>query len=171
MAQVHLQLISQWKSTYSVTGFSYFEVIIALAVIAILAAVAIPNFLNIINNFTTTEAVQTLNLALEAQQEYYYQKGYFSDSWNTLQLQDNSLKYDYSVDAFDNNQNSLLKAAPKFEDLKGAIAGIKAIKKKGNIDFNYAICEARKPGKKSFEREAVEYRSKKVKCDRSKKVS
>lgn len=152
-------------------GFTILEGLIALTIIAILAAIAIPNFTNLIGIFVKTEAVQTLNLALEAQQEYYYQKGYFSDSWDTLQLQDNSLKYDYSVDAFENNQNSLLKAAPKFEDLKGAIAGIEAVKKKGSIDFSYAICEAKKPGKKSFEKEAVEYRKKRVKCERSKKIN
>ena len=152
-------------------GFSILEGIIVLAIIAILAAVAIPNFLNIINNFTTTEAIQTLNTALDAQQEYYYQKGYFADSWKTLQLENNSVKYNYSIDAFDNNQNSLLKAAPKLDNLKGAIAGIEAIKKKGSIDFNYAICKARKPGKKSFEREAVEYRSKRIKCEHSRKVA
>ena len=54
--------------------------------------------------------------------------------------------------------------------MKGAIAGIEAIKRKGSTDFNYAICEARKPGRKSFDKEAVEYRRKKVKCERSKKV-
>lgn len=151
-------------------GFTILEGIIALAIIAILAAVAIPSLLNIINNFTTTEAIQTLGSALNSQQEYYYQKGHFTDSWATLQLENNSLKYDYSVDAFDNNQNSLLKAAPKLENLKGAIAGIEAVKRKGNIDFNYAICEAKKPGRKSFEKEAIEYRQKRVKCERSKKV-
>ena len=152
-------------------GFSILEGIIVLAIIAILAAVAIPNFINIIGNFNKTEAIETLNLALEAQQEYYYQKGYFASNWDALQLENNSLKYSYSTEAFDDNQNSLSKAAPKIEDLKGAIAGIEAIKKKGSIDFNYAICEARKPGKKSFEKEAVEYRQKKVKCERSKKIN
>lgn len=142
-----------------------------LAILAILAAIAIPNFLHIINNFTISEAVQTLSVALNAQQEYYYQKGYFASSWNSLQLEDNSVKYDYSAETFDNNQNSLLKAAPKIENLKGAIAGIEVVNKKNSIDFKYSICEAKKPGRKSFEKEAVEYRKKKVKCERSKKVN
>lgn len=152
-------------------GFSFFELLIVLAIVSILAAIALPNIPFIINNFTTTEAIQTLSTGLNAQQEYYYQNGYFANSWNTLQLENNSVKYDYSVDAFDNNQNSLLKAAPKLQDLKGAIAGIEAVKRKGHIDFNYAICEAKKPGRKSFDREAVEYRQKRVKCERSKKVN
>ena len=152
-------------------GFTVLEALIVIVIISTLATICIPSLFNTINNFTTTEAIQTLATALESQQEYYYQKGYFADNWNTLQLEDNSLKYDYSIDAFDNNQNSLLKAAPKLDNLKGAIAGIEVVKKKNNIDFNYAICEAKKPGKKSFEREAVEYRKKRVKCERSKKVN
>lgn len=151
-------------------GFTILEGLIVLAILAILAAVAIPSLLNIINNFITTEAIQVLDDGVKAQQEYYYQKGYFTDSWVTLQLENNSLKYNYSVDAFDNNQNSLLKAAPKLENLKGAIAGIEAIKKKNSTEFKYSICEAKKPGRKSFEREAVEYRQKRIKCERSKKV-
>lgn len=152
-------------------GFSILEGLIVLAIIAILAAIAIPNLIPIINNFVTTEAIQTLDVALEAQQIYYYEKGYFADKWGDLQLQSNSLKYIYSAEAFDDNQNSLLKAEPKNSNLKGAIAGIEAIKKRNIIDFNYSICEAKKPGKKAFEREAVEYRQKKVKCERSKKVN
>ena len=152
-------------------GFSFFELLIVLAIVSILAAIALPNIPSIISNFTTSEAIQTLSVALNAQQEYYYQKGYFASSWNTLQLEDNSVKYDYSVDAFDNNQNSLLKAAPKLENLKGAIAGIEAVRKKGITDFNYSICEAKKPGRRSFEKEAVEYRQKRIKCERSKKIN
>lgn len=151
-------------------GFTVLEAIITLAIFAILTAVAIPNLLGIITNFTTTEAIQILNDALKAQQEYYYQKGYFADNWETLQLENNSLKYSYSTEAFDNDQNSLSKAAPKTQDIKGAVAGIEAIKEKGNVNFNYAICQAKKPGKKSFDKEAVEYRRKRVKCERSKKV-
>jgi prepilin-type N-terminal cleavage/methylation domain-containing protein len=154
-----------------VKGFSFLEMLIVLAIVGILATIAIPNFLPIINNFITTEAVQTLSSALYAQQEHYYQKGYFADNWDALQIENNSLKYSYSAEAFDNNQNSLLKAAPKVEDYKGAIAGIEAIKKRNNLELKYSICEARKPGKKSFEKEAVEYRQKKVKCERSKKVN
>lgn len=152
-------------------GFSILEGIIVLAILAILAAVAIPSFLGIINNFTTTEAVQSLNNGIEAQQYYYYQKGYFADTWSSLQLNDSSLKYSYSIESFNNNQNSLLKAAPKLENLKGAIAGIEAVKSKNQISFKFSICEGKKPGKKSFEKEAVEYRRKKVKCERSKKVN
>lgn len=152
-------------------GFTILETLIVIVIISILATIAIPNLLGTINNFTTTEAIQTLNIGIDAQQEYYYQKGYFADNWDKLQLNDNSVKYNYSLEAFDSNQNSLLKAAPKFENLKGAIAGIEAVKRKNNISFNYAICEAKKPGRKSFEREAVEYRRKRVKCERSKKVS
>lgn len=151
-------------------GFTFFELLVVLVIISILAAISIPNIPTIISNFTTSEAIQTLSTGLDAQQEYYYQKGYFADSWSSLQLENNSLKYIYSVETFDNNQNSLLKAAPKREDLKGAIAGIEAVKRKGNVGFNYAICEARKPGKKSFEKEAIEYRKKRVKCERSKKI-
>ena len=152
-------------------GFTFFELLIVIAILSILAAIAMPSLIAIINNFTTLEAIQTLDVALEAQQAHYYEKGYFADRWDNLQLENNSLKYSYSAEAFDDNQNSLLKAEPKNSNLKGAIAGIEAIKKRNIIDFNYSICEAKKPGKKAFEREAVEYRQKKVKCERSKKVN
>lgn len=152
-------------------GFSILEELIVIAIASILAAIAIPNFLNVVNNLTTTEAGQTLNNIVEAQQYFYYQKGYFADTWSSLQLNNNSLKYNYSIESFNNNQNSLLKAAPKLENLKGAIAGIEAVRNKNQINFKYSICEAKKPGRKAFEREAVEYRQKKVKCERSKKVN
>ena len=42
-------------------GFSILEELIVIAIASILAAIAIPNFLNVVNNLTTTEAGQTLN--------------------------------------------------------------------------------------------------------------
>jgi len=51
-------------------GFSMMELMIAIAIVAILAAIAIPSYLSYIKSSRRTDAVQTL-LSIQLQQEKY----------------------------------------------------------------------------------------------------
>lgn len=152
-------------------GFSLLELVIVLLIIGVLAAIAYPSMLDFVEEARAKEVLGILDNAIDAQSTYYVEKGYFANTWAALDVGSNeSESHRFSSETLNNNQYALLRAAPKVPDVKGYLAGIETIKKHGSIGFESSICRAKKPGLKSFEKEAVEFKKRRVKCERSKKV-
>lgn len=153
-------------------GFSLLELLIVVVIVGVLAAIAIPNLFNFVEEARQTEVVGILENAIDAQSTYYAEKGHFANTWAALGVgSSESESHRFSSEGLENNQYALMKASPKVADIKGYLAGIETIRRDGQIAFESSICRAKKVGLKAFEKEAIEFKKRRVKCERSKKIN
>lgn len=65
-------------------GFSLIELIIAVAIVAILAAVAVPSYLNNLQKTRRTDAMSALTNAVALQERWYFQQGEYSGDMDEI---------------------------------------------------------------------------------------
>lgn len=78
-----LQHIAQKKNN---EGFTLIELLVVIIIIGILAAIALPSFLNQANKAKEAEAKQYVGSAIRAQQAYFTERGAFTTDWGKMGL-------------------------------------------------------------------------------------
>lgn len=126
-------------------GFSLIELVVAIAVLGILAAIAIPSYLSQTNNSREVEPRERLRWLLAEQQSYYTEHGVFADDWEKLtELPQSTTNYTYQL--FPTKEQGIgILINSKNKDLSSYLGGIKAISNQG-VKFAMAQCKSIKRG-------------------------
>ena len=118
---------------------------LSFIVIGILAAIALPSFLNQASKARQAEAKAYLGSITKAQQAYYVEQGNFATSINKLALSLNldSENYSYQITPQSpNNKSVIITAKAKKTDLKSYTSAVFAIKEGNEIKTIRGICES-----------------------------
>ena len=111
------------------SGFTLLEVLVVLAIVAIITAVAVPSYKNYIIKSQRLDGINSLNLMVLTQERFYNDNGMFSSSLAGLNnylgdyLND---EYNYTVSSSDTSSSYTITAAAKFnssqnDDTEGGI--------------------------------------------------
>lgn len=94
-------------------GFTLIELMIVVAIIGILAAIAIPNFLNMRKKSMSNEAKSNLGDLRAMEEAYYVEYGVYAAAMSSLDYtQPKKARYSYSIAAADTD-NCTLQATGK----------------------------------------------------------
>lgn len=142
-----LSRLSQSRTTQS--GFTLIELLVVIIIIGILAAIALPSFLNQANKARQSEAKVYIGAMNRAQQMHYLQNRQFADNLADLELGiNNTDNYLYTLTgggdgAFLVQHN----ATPNGDDLKGIVGTVwLGTDAGGNATTLGKLCEADTPG-------------------------
>ena len=154
------------------SGLTITELLVVLVITGILAAIAFPTLVDLIEIAIGQNNVQIIKNAIDSQQVQYIEVGSFSKNWENLNVGQNKTEtHEFKIDEQSNNEYSIIKGIPKHESVKGYISAVEVVKNKKELYFKAVICEARKPGVKAFEKVEIEFKKRRIKCEHSKKVS
>lgn len=154
------------------SGLTITELLVVLVMTGILTAIAFPTLVNLIEITIGQNNVQIIKNAIDSQQVQYIEVGFFSKSWESLNVgTDKTETHEFKIDEQSNNNYLIIEAVPRHENIKGYISGIEVIKNKKELYFKTIICEARKPGIKALQKVELEFKKRRIKCEHSKKVS
>lgn len=109
------------------SGFSFVELFVAMVVLGILAALAIPSYLNHVSKARESEAITQISTILKLQQAYLAQHGDFTrdDDFEVLSLSDRGNHYTYRIrQVRDQIRNVAAIAIPANSDLRGFIGAV-----------------------------------------------
>lgn len=124
----YLQLLLKNNKTQNV-GFTLIEILVAIIIIGILSAIALPSFLNQTTKASQTEARTNVGVMNRAQQVYYFDNQLFADDTGTpaveklgIGIEPSTFNYTYTaVIIADGIAN---KATAKKNNIKGYAGGV-----------------------------------------------
>jgi len=90
------------------SGFTLIELLISIAIVGILASVAIPTYQESQRNSFKTEAIEALQLIMQAQERFYGDNGTYTDDLSNLGYSDATVttdggRYEIGADGCANN--------------------------------------------------------------------
>jgi prepilin-type N-terminal cleavage/methylation domain-containing protein len=147
-----LQHINQ-KKTNKEEGFTLIELLVVIIIIGILAAIALPSFLNQANKAKQTEAKQTLSAMGKSQQAYYTENNTFLKTmtdfakYSGAGVKTATVNYTYDVQAADPNVVNLAKP-PVNGALLAYAGGVGLVEPVGGGDktSTTTLCQSTKAG-------------------------
>lgn len=114
-------------------------------VLGIIAAIALPSFLNQANKAREVEAKQYVNAIVKSQQAFRIEKPTFSNSLQELELgiRPETINYSYKiVPQPDKSKSVIITAQAKASGLKSYTGAVFAIKKGNDVTTVTVICES-----------------------------
>lgn len=101
-------------------GFTLIELLVVILIISVLAAMALPSFLNQANRARLVAAKTTIGATNRAQQLRFVEKGSFATDYDSLALgiQETTPEYQFTINATSNSATVV--ADPATETLPGA---------------------------------------------------
>lgn len=165
-----LQHINQ-KKTNKEEGFTLIELLVVIIIIGILAAIALPSFLNQANKAKQTEAKQTLSAMNKSQQAYYTENNTFLKQmadftkYSGAGVKTATVNYTYDVSAADPNVTNLAKP-PVNGALLAYAAGVGLVEPAGGGDktSTTTLCQSTKAGETPTAG-AITFTANDVKCN------
>lgn len=167
-----LQHINQ-KNKGKEEGFTLIELLVVIIIIGILAAIALPSFLNQANKAKQTEAKQTLSAMNKSQQAYYTENNTFLKQmqdfakYSGAGVKTATVNYTYDVSAADPNVANLAKP-PQNGALLAYAAGVGLVEPQGGGDktSTTTLCQSTKAGVTPAA-SAINFGTNEIKCNGS----
>ena len=118
-----------------------------VVLLGILAAIALPSFLNQANKARQSEAKNNVGALVRSQQAYHLEKGTFSQSIEALGLgiQPETENYRYQIVPQSGNNSVMITAQAKSELLKSYTGAVFATKKGQDVFTVSGVCETNSP--------------------------
>lgn len=143
-----LQHLTQKKQD---EGFTLIELLVVVIIIGILAAIALPSFLNQANKAKESESKQYIGSMNRTQQAYFLEKNAFSTDVSQLGLgiKTDSTNYTYTIDGTTNSTGAKNVSYPKNTTTLRAHTGAVqvAITAQSEATTIAILCQSQKPGK------------------------
>jgi type IV pilus assembly protein PilA len=135
-------------------GFTLIELLVVVIIIGILAAIALPSFLNQANKARQAEGKQNVGALLRAQQAYFLDKGnVFTTEVKTLGvgLQEKTENYEYKMASTNTEKNLTITTTPQRANLKDYSGGVYVIDvgttDSADLTTVTILCESKLAGK------------------------
>ena len=123
-----------------VTGFTLMEMVIAIAIIAVLSLVAIPSYLNYMQQGRRADAISSLLQLQLLQAEWHLNHGEYGSlaqlGWKPGE--GNSLDGDYTITLTDQNAESYQAIAKPIKNQLGDTCGVFAVNQVSTVYSGYA---------------------------------
>jgi type IV pilus assembly protein PilA len=150
--ELKYKLLLQLNQKKQDEGFTLIELLVVIIIIGILAAIALPSFLNQANKAKQTEARQNVAAMNKAQQAVFLEDGEFIITQGDLGklgvgLKTETTNYKYEVSG-DKQTKVNNKATPKVAAIKGIVGTVGSVKPQGATDNTTltVLCETENPG-------------------------
>jgi type IV pilus assembly protein PilA len=121
-------------------GFTLIELLVVIIIVGVLAAIALPSFLNQIGKARGSEAKSSLGTINRSQQAYRLENNTFSDKLTNLDAKISGKFYSFAV-----SSGAVAGAGATTKPVNGATDGVKvssAYADQTNDVFSQAICES-----------------------------
>ena len=122
-------------------GFTLIELLVVIIIVGVLAAIALPSFLNQIGKARGSEAKSSLGTINRAQQAYRLERNTFSADLANLDANITGKFYTYAATAGADAAFATHTATTTEADLKGYSSGVS----QNADDFDQLICETAEP--------------------------
>lgn len=146
-------------------GFTLIELLVVLVMAGILAAIALPMFLNRANAAKQTEAQIALNTINRAQQAYYLQHSKFADAIEKLEISFHHSNYGYRIQLEEQADKPIAAhyATPRINSVRSYVSTTTIVQDQvGGLHVETVICESEQP--RPVEASTPTYNGDSVKC-------